>query len=140
MILTCTKDFPWKKWPIFARFCFKKVFRSSYVYDRFQYTKNIEESYFFFTFILVCSQIWLNCLMDDHHFNYITKLKKNPIPTYSQCHKLITRNKVFRGKNPIFGQTLNRCKQTSSRWNKFQFDEIVFNLRRQIFNYSYKKI
>ncbi len=25
---------------------------------------------------LICSQIWLNHLMDDHHFDYITKLKK----------------------------------------------------------------
>jgi hypothetical protein len=24
----------------------------------------------------VCSQIWLNCVMDDHHFNDIAKMEK----------------------------------------------------------------
>ncbi len=33
----------------------------------------------FFLISEVCSQIWLNHLMDDHQFSYITKLKKkNP--------------------------------------------------------------
>jgi hypothetical protein len=29
----------------------------------------------------VCSQIWLNHLMDDHQFSYITKLKKKTLMT-----------------------------------------------------------
>ncbi len=32
---------------------------------------------------LVCSQIWLNHLMDDHHFSYITKLKKKKPHAYT---------------------------------------------------------
>jgi hypothetical protein len=35
-----------------------------------------EHSGFCSTFILVCSQIWLNHLMNDSHFSDITKLKK----------------------------------------------------------------
>jgi hypothetical protein len=31
---------------------------------------------FFLLSYLVCSQIWLNCLLDDCHFNYIRKRKK----------------------------------------------------------------
>jgi hypothetical protein len=30
----------------------------------------------FLNLYLICSQIWLNYLMNDHQFNYITKLKK----------------------------------------------------------------
>jgi hypothetical protein len=37
-----------------------------------------EHSGFCSTFILVCSQIWLNHLMNDCHCSYITKLKKKP--------------------------------------------------------------
>jgi len=50
--------------------------------------KNIEEFQFFkkLSYKLVCSQIWQNQLMDDHHFSYITKLekKKNPAQHYGQ--------------------------------------------------------
>jgi hypothetical protein len=45
-------------------------------YDKFQQVaKNVEHSVFFSLVSLVCIQIWLNHLMDDCHFNYITKLK-----------------------------------------------------------------
>ncbi len=81
---TCTKDFSWKKngpnSPNFeekyiqiARF-FTISFRSSQERRRIRYIVS--------TFIyLVCSQIWLNYFLDDHHykFDYITKsLKRNP--------------------------------------------------------------
>jgi hypothetical protein len=41
---------------------------------------------FWFSFLLsylVCNQIWLNHLMNDCHFSYITKLKRNPSWTLS---------------------------------------------------------
>jgi len=39
--------------------------------------KNIQGFWFFFLLsYLVCDQIWLNHLMDDHHFSYITKLER----------------------------------------------------------------
>jgi len=38
-------------------------------------TNNIEGCFIFFNFIF-WSQIYFNFLMDDCHFNYITKLKK----------------------------------------------------------------
>jgi hypothetical protein len=45
-----------------------------------RYPKNVEGLWFSPSFIsstdLVCSQIWVNHLMNDHHFSYITKLKK----------------------------------------------------------------
>jgi hypothetical protein len=34
-----------------------------------------DASTFLFSYI-VYSQIWLNCLLDNRHFSYITKLKK----------------------------------------------------------------
>ncbi len=41
---------------------------------------------------LVCSQIWLNHRMDDHHFSYITKLgekkEKKKHPTLVKIYKL----------------------------------------------------
>jgi len=42
--------------------------------------KNIEACQIFFSnFIFSCCQIWLNCLMNDCHFGYITKFEtKNP--------------------------------------------------------------
>jgi hypothetical protein len=43
MILAQTQDFPWKKWPKFARFPKKKVFEIDRFYDKFQeVAKNIE--------------------------------------------------------------------------------------------------
>jgi hypothetical protein len=33
-----------------------------------------------FTFIFVCRQIWLNHLMNNHHFCYISELKRKKIP------------------------------------------------------------
>jgi hypothetical protein len=63
MISSYKKDFPWKKngpnLPHFTDFLFQiaRVFMISEV----------------------CSQIWLNRLMDDHQFSYIKKLKKKPL-------------------------------------------------------------
>jgi hypothetical protein len=43
MILVQAKDFPWKKWPKFARFPKKKGFEIDRFYDKFQeVAKNIE--------------------------------------------------------------------------------------------------
>jgi hypothetical protein len=55
--------------------------------------KNIEGFFVFFFLLsyLVCSQIWLNHLMDDHHFSYIyiTKLtQKKKKPESSTCRQL----------------------------------------------------
>jgi hypothetical protein len=47
--------------------------RSPIFYDKFhKVVKNIELLSY-----LICSQIWLSHPMDDCHFSYITKLKKN---------------------------------------------------------------
>ncbi len=68
-----------KKWKI--RQILKKEFsKFSDLYDKFQYVHSQEYrrilfSFFFLFSYLVCSQIWLNHLMDDHHFSYLTKLK-----------------------------------------------------------------
>jgi hypothetical protein len=54
--------------------------KSPYFYDNFHKWSRIwKDSAFFLVLLsyLVCSQIWLNHLMDDHHFSHITKLKKN---------------------------------------------------------------
>jgi hypothetical protein len=49
--------------------------RSPIFYDKFhKVVKNIELLSY-----LICSQIWLNHPMDDHHFSYITKLKNKPL-------------------------------------------------------------
>jgi hypothetical protein len=67
MISSYRKDFPWIKWPKFARF--PKNF--------FQWVaKNVEVFCFFLLSYLVCSQIWLNHIWVDCHFSYITKLEK----------------------------------------------------------------
>ncbi len=56
-----------------------KNFKSSESYDNFQkVVKNIEGFWFFLLSYLFCSQIWLNHLMDDCHFSYITNLQKKP--------------------------------------------------------------
>lgn len=43
--------------------------------NKFQYVaKNVEDFLFYFLLsYLVCSPIWLNYFLDDHHFDYITK-------------------------------------------------------------------
>jgi len=84
MISTYTKDFSWKKWPKFDRFPKKKKFPNCQLF-MIRVAKNIERFWFFLLSYLVCSQIWLNHLMDDCHFSYITKLegkKKKNLVTY----------------------------------------------------------
>jgi len=41
--------------------------------------KNIEGFWLFLLSYLVCSQIWLNHIMDDHDFSYIKKLEKKTV-------------------------------------------------------------
>jgi hypothetical protein len=74
-----------KNRPKFARFQEKKVSSSP---DFYKYVPVSSQEYrrilflFFLLSYLVCSQIWLNHLMDDRHFNYIKKnLKKKGV-----CH------------------------------------------------------
>lgn len=38
---------------------------------------------FFFIFIFSFSQSWLNCLMDDRHFGYVTKLERKTLLKHS---------------------------------------------------------
>jgi UDP-N-acetylglucosamine transferase subunit ALG13 len=74
-----------KNGPKFARFLEEtKIQNCQICYDKFQLVaKNIEGPFFFSFFLLsylVCrSQIWLNYLMDDHQFSYLTKLGQNEI-------------------------------------------------------------
>jgi hypothetical protein len=55
------------------------------LYDNFQEVGSCQEYrriLFFFSLLsyLVCSQIWLNYFVNDHHFDYITKiLKRNSV-------------------------------------------------------------
>jgi len=53
----------------------KKKSKLPNFYDKFQQVaKNIERFWWFFLLsYLVCSHNWLNHLMDNHHFSYITK-------------------------------------------------------------------
>jgi len=80
MISTDTKDFPWKNKikndpnsPDFKKKKFQ-VHQTFYKYVPVSSQEYIEGFYFFFLLsYLVCSQIWLNHLMDDRHFNYIKR-------------------------------------------------------------------
>jgi hypothetical protein len=75
MTQMCQPDFKEKKNPN----------RQIFIISSNSLAKNIIEG-FWFSFLLsylVCSQIWLNHLMNDCHFSYITKLKKSPSWTLS---------------------------------------------------------
>ncbi len=72
MISTYVKGFQCKIRPQFARFKKKRV--SKHV------AKNIKRLFFPLLSYLIHSQIWLNCLVDDCHYNYFTKLKKEKNP------------------------------------------------------------
>ncbi len=77
------------KWPDFD-FWFFDFFQIARFYDKFQYVaKNIERLLFFYTFILICSQIWLNYFwIIDRHFGYITKsLKENLLELHQKIGK-----------------------------------------------------
>ncbi len=86
MISTYIKNFHGKYDPNLPDFKKKKKKKKQGVsklpdfYNKFQHVaKNIKGFFFFLLSYLIHSQIWLNCLMDDHHFSYFTKLKKtNP--------------------------------------------------------------
>jgi hypothetical protein len=41
--------------------------------------KNIEGFCFFLFSYVLCNQIWLNCFLADHHFEYITKSLKETL-------------------------------------------------------------
>jgi hypothetical protein len=80
MILTYKKDFPWKKWPKFARFRNKILaiarFLLSVPVGSQKHRKILILSYFH---INTCDQIWLNHFQDDSHLSYITKLGKQTL-------------------------------------------------------------
>jgi hypothetical protein len=74
-ILTYTKDFSLKKLPKIVRFYEEKNSKLPDFSQNLQkVAKNIEGGILFFSLLsyLGCSQIWLNCFMDDCHFGYIT--------------------------------------------------------------------
>jgi hypothetical protein len=81
MIWTYTKDFPWKKMTQIRQI--SKFFnsRSPDFYDKVpvgsqEYRKIL---FFFLLSYLICSQIWLNHLLDNHHLCYINKFKKRTL-------------------------------------------------------------
>ncbi len=52
--------------------------------------------FFFLLSYLICSQIWLNHLMDNHHLCYITKLKKRTlIISYNFAISLLSKQNNF---------------------------------------------
>jgi hypothetical protein len=59
-----------KKRPKFARFLKGINYKSPDFYNTLP--RIIKGLWFFLLLYLVCSQIWLNHLMDDRHFSYIT--------------------------------------------------------------------
>jgi len=62
-------------------------FQIANFYDKFNRQPKIFLKYIFFLLsYLVCSQIYLNHLMDDCHFNYITKLENLEINGNSKKH------------------------------------------------------
>jgi hypothetical protein len=74
--------FPWENWPKFARFRILKNSKLSESYDTFQ--KGSQEYRRIFIFFplpsyLLCSQIWLNYFLDDHHSGYVTKSLKETL-------------------------------------------------------------
>ncbi len=92
------KRFSMKKMAQFCQILKKGFSRFSDLYNKFQYVRSQEYrrifffSFFFFFSYLVCSQIWLNRLIHDHHFSYLTKQEKKkrgthrePAPTSSPC-------------------------------------------------------
>ncbi len=121
MNLTYKKDFSWKQWPKLARFLFLKS-KSSNLYDKFQQVvKNIEGFQLILLSYLVCSQIWLNHVMDNCHFNCITKLKKKTFAqwmyhasqqeTFEKCLNLFFYLSLFShlGKGSQFKLTSSSC-------------------------------
>jgi hypothetical protein len=75
MISNYTKDFSLKILPKIARFLEEKNSQlPDFSHNLQKVAKNIEVGILFFSLLLYlgCSQIWLNCFMDDCHFGYIT--------------------------------------------------------------------
>jgi len=77
------------------------------LYDKFQEVGSCQEYrriLFFFSLLsyLVCSQIWLNYFVNDHHFDYITKiLKKNSV-----CDILLLLLFLYRKNHIIYINSL----------------------------------
>jgi hypothetical protein len=59
------------------------------------------DSIFFLLSYLVCSQIWLNHLIDDHHFSYITKLKKQKPLLASKEDPYLSDALRYSDENPL---------------------------------------
>jgi hypothetical protein len=78
------KDFPWKKMAQIRQFSKKKIQIAKFLWEVLEGSWEYRKIMFVFLLsYLVCSQIWLNHLMDDQHFSYITKLggkKKQKTP------------------------------------------------------------
>jgi hypothetical protein len=84
------KIFYWKFLPKIARFFEEKNSKlSNFSHNLQKVAKNIEGGIMFLSLLsyLGCSQIWLNCFMDDCHFGYITNLSlKNILAAHSHSH------------------------------------------------------
>jgi hypothetical protein len=75
LFLNYEQDFSWKNAPNLVYF--EKKSKSYIIYYKFYYVaKYIFFIKKFLLSYLPCNQVWLNHLMDDCNFNYITKLKK----------------------------------------------------------------
>ncbi len=79
MTSTYTKEFPWKKNGPNSSDLEKKQLPNRQIFLMISSSRQPriqKDSDFFLFSYLLCSQIWLNHLMDDRHFTYITKLEK----------------------------------------------------------------
>jgi uncharacterized membrane protein len=87
------------KWPKFARFRKKKVFRFPDSYDELDYVdKNIDKFVFFLLSYLVCSQIWLN-----HLRSIVTsKLEKKTLPVSSRWKLILSLDALANWCNFFF--------------------------------------
>jgi hypothetical protein len=90
MISTYKKDFPWKKWPKFAKF-----WKTILPIARFLLLVPVHSQkcwkilIFSYFHISACDQIWLNHFEDDNHLGYITKLEKETLD-WTTTHKCTT--------------------------------------------------
>jgi hypothetical protein len=67
-------------------------------FTRFLYwvlAKNVEDAEtFLLSYPIIYSQIWLNCLLDDCHFSYVTKMKTKTLEHIMLQEELNTPKKL----------------------------------------------
>jgi hypothetical protein len=79
--LTQTKHFSERKWALTRQISKNNIFNLQDFNNGFQLPG--KDSSIFLVLYLICSQIWLNLLVNDCQFGYITKLKKRTLVLFT---------------------------------------------------------